>query len=500
MSLSSPTGRKYLPVKPLSFTSPLFCLLTLIITLLIVSACSGDDATPIDGDSDSTDTLENEASVDGDADDDQETPPIDPTLFYFGYGESDITPGETGLLGGYGIPGVHRAIEGVHDPLMAQVALFVNDAGQAFMLIGVDAAGYFYEFGPDGGPGIREVRQRISAALEEIVPLSPFDILISSTHSHTSTDLLGFWQDLGEGVSVDLLEFVSDGIVEAAVTAADSLTEAKLLFGMTELVGFTGRDDGCCSGVVDNEMAVLQVQDLNGDILLTTANYAKHPTQLPWNDNLASADFVYGFRSEIKALTGGEGLFIQGFCAAVHGGPRSGEATGADDYEKAYNLGGIIAETALAIQEELVEADQFDIRHRHKVYPCKVEGGYILDALKYFDMPKRSFTREGDSVIADELEVSWHKLGPAEFASFPGEGSPTYSLKLRDRMVSPTSFIVGLGNDELGYLIDPDDIAADPTNRLIEYELLMGPGLPGGPAAWDAMESLGWFNGEYLED
>jgi hypothetical protein len=189
-------------------------------------------------------------------------------------------------------------------------------------------------------------------------------------------------------------------------------------------------------------------------------------------------------------------MFLQGFVAAVHDGPLSGSLPGADQYERAYAMGKLLSDTVVAALPNAVEFKRFDILHKAAHFSCQAAGAYFVFVWENFDMPKRYVSNgPDDSLIIDNLEVSWHRLGDVEFAAFPGEGTPEYSLRLKDRMVSEGRFVVGLANDAVGYLLDPESLAADTSGQLAGYEAKMGLGAPGGPCCFTAMESLGWFDG-----
>lgn len=427
----------------------------------------------------------------------QDPGPQAPTGFRFGYAEADVTPPLGTVLGGFGPPGGIRQMTGVHDPLLAQVAFIANDAGEAFVVVAVDSAGYFYDFG-EWGPGVADIRRSVAQALEPRFHLEPEHVLVASSHSHGATDHAGFWQVSGQGPPKPMLDEHLSSITTAVVAASNDLKDVDLHYGETLLVGHTGRDKGC-SDVIDNTVAILQARTTGGDTLATLVNYAKHTNLVPEENTLATADFVHGFRDEMRAQTGAPALFLNGFIAAVQDGPLTDEVPGKDYWETTYNTGALLADTVKEALSTLVRADTFDIGHRFKVVQCRVEGEYPLLLYNLLDLLKRHVIVEGDDLFVEALEVSWHRVGPVEFAVFPGEGTPEYALALKDRMASPGRFVVGLGNDSMGYILDPESIAKDTTGQLAGYELKMGLGPPAGPCAWDAMESLGWFNGQWMD-
>mgnify|MGYP001206633868 CR=1 FL=1 len=410
--------------------------------------------------------------------------------FRVGYAEADITPPVGTLMGAYGLPGIHRAMTGVHDPLMAQAALFANDAGEAFLIVTLDVAGYLWDFG-DWGPGIKALRQSIARALEPGVLLAPEHVMVTSSHSHAATDLTGFYQDIGQGPDPALLQEMQRTLTALAVAAAADLRDANLRFGTTGLSGYTARDQDC-SPVLDESVAILQAVDADGKVIVTLANYAKHPTIAPESNRLASADFVWGYRDEMQKATGAPAMFLQGFEAAVHG--KYSFHDGEDVWDRVHEVGAALARAVIDAMPAMVPADSYRIEHRAATYSCTGDDSFLVDSILYLDMPKRYLTLNDDgSVTLQEIEVSWHRLGPAEFVAFPGEPSPEYGLMAKARMASPFRFAVALANDQTGYIVEPGSVANDPSGRLAGYELRMGIGAQAGPAAWAALEGLGWF-------
>jgi hypothetical protein len=468
---------------------------------LALAACSTDSDPATDGDAADGDTVDGDAIdgdiADGDLDEESEfdadpEADIEPTEFRMGFATADVSPPLGTVMGGFGAPGGYRDMEEINDPLLAQVALFVNDAGQAFIIISQDTAGYSFDFG-DWGPGVKALRESISEALSGSVPIAPQHIMLGASHSHASTDLVGFWQDIGEGVPKDLLDWHVAEITAAAVEAAANLQPVTISFASTELVGFSGRDyEGLT--VLDNSVTILRATSPTDEILLTLALYAKHPTTLGDFSRIGSADFIWGFRTEMSAATGAPAMFLQGFEAAVHWGtePEVGET----ELEQAYYVGKQLADAVLAV-DGYTPSTEFDIQHRWTTFSCAVGPGMVYDVFSLFDMPKRAIHQDGEVYSVDEIEVSWHKLGSAEFVAMPGEPTPEYGFMVRERVQSPFAFPVALANDSLGYILDE---ASQQNEGLIGYELKMGLGAEMGLLAWQKQEELGWFYGAYNEE
>jgi hypothetical protein len=412
-----------------------------------------------------------------------------------GYAEADITYESPTTLGGYGIPGGVRVSDGIHDRLLAQAAVFINDRDETFVIVSIDSIGFFFDYGT-WAPGALELCKQISDSLKGTFPVKPDHILIVSTHSHATPDIEGFWQKAGEGPDKLVLAGVAAGISGAVAGAVSAMKPAALYFGRTELAGYSGRKMNC-SAVIDNSVEILQARDGAGTPIVTIANYAKHPTVLPETNNTISADFIWGFREEMKKSTGAPAIFLQGFEAAVVEGPLMASLPGADDWERAYNMGGVLAAAAQAATGSLSKSSSLDIEHRHADYTCKAEGDLLMMVNDLFGTLKRYMHKSKGSMYVDNLRVTWHRLGDAEFATFPGEGDPEYGLALKARMASPWKFTTSLSNDSVGYILTPGAVEADTGGQLKNYELKMGLGMPAGPCTWDATASMGWFDGAW---
>ncbi|MBI5479517.1 MAG: neutral/alkaline non-lysosomal ceramidase N-terminal domain-containing protein [Deltaproteobacteria bacterium] len=420
-----------------------------------------------------------------------EEPLRTPTQFFVGYAEADVTPPIGTIMGGYGPPGGYRRSTGTHDPIMAQVAIIANDAPQAFVYITMDTVGYFHDFG-DWGPGIAAVRQEIVKKIGKQFRMTPEHIVLASTHSHSGPDLTGFWQQTNQGPDLVYLNTLLEAIPAAAKEAADGIRPGTVHYVMTELVGYSGRSEDC-SDVLDNSVAVMQARDAAGTPVFTIANYAKHPTSLGSSNTLFSGDYIWGFREEILARTGAPGLYMQGGIAAVHGGPLG--PSGADEWESTYDMGRILADAVQTALPSLQQSQSVEIRHAYATTMCQLKSELVKTLIENADFPKRFWNNQGTELWADEVPISWHQVGDAEFASYPGEATPELSLLSKTKMVSQFQFLVGLGNDEIGYLIDKESIAKDTSGRLEGYELTMGLGEDGGQCVWDAHTALGWFDG-----
>ncbi len=84
-------------------------------------------------------------------------------------------------------------------------------------------------------------------------------------------------------------------------------------------------------------------------------------------------------------------------------------------------------------------------------------------------------------------EMSLFRLGEAEMITLPGEVLPEVSFEILERMKGFPRILIGLANDQLGYIIPPYDFRDD------EYEESMSV----GPATAPVIQETAW---RLLED
>jgi hypothetical protein len=83
-------------------------------------------------------------------------------------------------------------------------------------------------------------------------------------------------------------------------------------------------------------------------------------------------------------------------------------------------------------------------------------------------------------------EVCRLDLGEAQFVTVPGELLPKPGLDLKRRMMGRPRFLLGLGSDELGYILDPADFDLP----LYRYERSMSVGRQAWPRISEALDAL----------
>ena len=166
----------------------------------------------------------------------------------------------------------------------------------------------------------------------------------------------------------------------------------------------------------------------------------------------------------------GEHIFLQG-CIGGWVQP----VTPIRTFELALAYGKHLADITLASLRTAKPLTGDSIRFANKVFamPNTNEGFKALSASGV--LPRAI----GDTV---ETEVAWFSIGEAQFATHPGETSPAHGFATKEMMATGPKFVIGLGLDELGYILKKDYFEKGKYPHA-DYLTSVSP----GPGAEDAM-------------
>ena len=369
-----------------------------------------------------------------------------------------------------------KPANGVHDDVWARTVIF-DDGNTRLAIVSLDAIGFLHE-------DVVDIRLKIP---EE---LGIDYAIISSTHTHESNDLIGIWgeNEFKSGVNKEHLKYVKSQVVTSIIEATKGLRPAKLHFAQ-DLTGAAEQlMDTRKPIVLDAGMRFIQAIDTENDSTLgVIVSWGNHPETL-WSQNvLISSDFPHYLRKYIE-----EGVYNNGelimpgvggtavyFSSAVGGlmttkgsmaikDPFSDTLYTEPNYDKLKAQGqtlGLIALNALANPDSIVEETQIAIRAKTIELPLTNKIFALASAIGIIDKGLTSF-------FYARSEVAAFTLGPASFICVPGEIYPEivnggiespegqdFKIKpmetppLRDLMPGKYKFVLGLANDEIGYII-----------------------------------------------
>jgi hypothetical protein len=383
-----------------------------------------------------------------------------------GVSSTTINPAKGTLLGGYG---QMRACTGVHDDLSAKAIVF-DDGKTPMALIVLDSLGLQYDT-------VQVLRKRASVKTKAL-SIPPERIVVASTHTHCSPDVIGIYgPDPGtSGRDADYMEMLVEKSAAQVAIAAAQLQSATLVH--TQAEGGEWAVNDCEPGVVERMATVVQCLDKQGVSIATLTNFACHPTVLDGDNTLASADWVGAFYKDMAAALPGEHMFLQG---GVGGWvqPKTPERT----FALAEEYGKDMAARMLKALKSTQPVQGDTIRFANKVFlmPNANEGFKQLSEGGIIPRPM------GDGI---ETEVVWFAVGNAQFATHPGESAPAFTWATQKLMDTEPKLVLGLGLDELGYLLKPVYFENTESIPHAKYLVSTSPGPEAGTSMMTALESI----------
>jgi hypothetical protein len=301
-------------------------------------------------------------------------------------------------------------------------------------------------------------------------------LVLAMSHVHTAGDPIGIYGFY----PAEYVKRIQAGVEEAVVQALAAAKPVKELRGGSDELSLAGaRVEGLSRnarnpGIVDPQVAVVEAIGADGKPIVTIAHFACHPEGIDNDYKLkpleVSADFPGYLCEELRKATGAQAVFLNG----ALGGMVSGD-TRARTHEEAAEHGRRLAAEVLRIRGFATPGPLSLLCTRRPV-----EIPVTNPKLIAFEMMGRKRSYRG-RLAADMFHI---RLGAAELLTVPGELLPELSFEILERMQGHPSLIVGLTNDELGYIIPAYDFRAG------EYEESMSLGPAAGPIIVEAARRL----------
>jgi len=361
----------------------------------------------------------------------------------------------------------NRRATAVHSELCAR-ALALRLDERAFVLVVCDLIGL-------GRPDVEDIRAALAGRGVEA------ELVVACTHTHSGPDTIGLWgpEPTISGVSAAYLASLKQALVAVAEEALTFCCPVKLRCATTRLPGYIGNLR--TPGLVDDELAALQFEKPDGEIVATLLNLACHPEVLDETSSAISSDYAGAACLVVEAAVGGTALHVSG----ALGGMLS-PAIEQRDSAGVAAMGRAYADAALAAlaHAPLAEVDRmltrravFDLPLANPIYSRAIEIGLV---------PRPD---GGDSLTTT---CSFVDLGPAQLLGIPGELLPRLGFELKAALPGPCRMLINLADDELGYILPDDEFVApaDYLNPGQHYEESMSPGPTSGSLVLDAAKAL----------
>ena len=378
-----------------------------------------------------------------------------------------------GKFDAYWMAGFHsrRPANGIHDDLWAR-AVVIDDGQTRLAIVAVDVLGLSHS-------NVINIRK----ALPQQAGITYS--IVCSTHNHEAPDMIGMWGEspLKSGVNPEYQAFVEQQTVKAIMEAASRLQPARLRFAQD----LTGADslltDTRKPYVTDAGVYIMQALAVDKDSTLgSLVVWGNHPETL-WSKNLLlTADFPHFVRMYLEKDLGGTVVYASGCVGGLmttHPSvtikdPRTGEAFAEPSFGKADAEGRQLAtlamqalklDTSPPLKEVSIRlmAHTFELPLDNRMFQLGVALGLLntgYSSWGNFRTEMAGFTINSPTeTVASFLTVPG-EIYPeivnggvespegGDFAIKPIETPP-----LRTLMKGKYKFVLGLANDELGYMV-----------------------------------------------
>jgi hypothetical protein len=352
-----------------------------------------------------------------------------------------------------GFQGDRRAT-GVHRPLEVRTLALVEDGRRPFVLAMVDLIGI--------------VREDTLAIRDGLADLGA-DIVVAATHTHSGPDTIGLWgpDETTRGVDERYLAGVRAAVTASIRAAVTSMEPAALCAALTTVDGVirNTRDPE----IVDSEVAIVAFGRGDGTPIATLVNVGVHPEVLDGASAVVSPDLAGACRDVIDERRGGVTLWVSGDLGGMQS-PGEGPRTPDEVARK----GGLIAEAALGALGGAPPEGHARVRYRNAEVPLPLWNPRFRAGIDAGLLRGRV---DGDEAVTGEVGVL--DLGVARAACWPGEVLPTLGMASKRRLRTPVPLLVGLANDELGYILPDEDFVApddwDDPDPHYEESMSVGP-------------------------
>jgi len=387
-----------------------------------------------------------------------------------GYAQAVITPSleRPVYMAGFG---QNRRAEGVHDDLYVR-ALALHDGETTCVLAALDLIGLFRR---DTYDIIGRVQAKVPGA----------QIILASVHPHHGPDTLGLWgpDSRTSGVDPEYMDFMKAEAVATILMSLAKLAPATFKTACIEAPGTA--KNARHPEIKDEELTLAQFLGRDGKPLVSLFNFPCHPEVLWEHNTQITADYVGYLRGEVERLSGAPCIFFAGGL----GGMMTPDVV-EHSFPEAWAIGSQLAGKGLEALAEVSAEGNIPVRRSWKMIHVKLTNILYKLAFRRKLLPD---VRDRDGKVISEVNLV--RIGGLWLAGAPGELLPQLGLRLkRDlrKAGAQSAGILGLANDELGYILPVDDFRypINPLKPGKHYEETNSIGRGMAPAIMTALRDL----------
>ena len=392
--------------------------------------------------------------------------------WYFGFGRAQILPDENSDQPLY-IAGYHNGweISGVLDYCEAR-AVWLDTGEDGLLLIGVDCIAL------DSGT-VGEIRE----ALADLPGCMAVNVY--ATHTHAGPDTLGLWGPIARnGKNAAYMEALVRAAEAAGRAAAADRRPGRLAFGKVRTQNMYR--DSRLPEIYQPDLYQLRFADNGGGPGLRLLFYGAHAESLRGDNTLLSRDYPGLLCDGVTEATGDEAMFFPGAIGGLIMTKAFVSDTTAQAKENLRITGDRLVNYALSIAPEAETPVAAELAFVRETFTVPLENPVFLLYKTLGILGNKAVPAESATGVAVETELSLIRLGSVTLALIPGEIFPelVYGGKYGNANpegVNPrplveiaaergldTLLIVGLANDELGYIVPPSDFLVNPRKPYLD--------------------------------
>ncbi len=419
-----------------------------------------------------------------------------------------------------GVRGASLGFRGEGDGLWAS-AIVLDQGDTRVGIVAVDAFGIMYD------------QTRAMAAAAEAAGLGIDHLVVHSSHTHASPDTLGIYgPDLvTTGFDPDYVAEVQSEVVDALAEAVAGLQPVTMTVGSVDAGAYHEEGVGNLISdtrdpkIVDPRLGAARFVAADGSTVATLVHFANHPEETAGDFALLSSFFVHTLRRTVaEGVDWGDGLrpgvggvpiylngTVGGMMTSLHAPVEDPNGMVWPDrtFEKADTLGQLLGGMALdALEAGREVADPPLSVRRDEVYLPVVNTGFQAMFLTGVLGHRQVWNYDEEQPISDDnvpdaqTEVSLIEIGPLRILGVPGEWLPELVVGgydgaftppdapivdpdnpnppdldqgpagpyVADLLAGEPGWVLGLANDEIGYVIPPPFFEVGVVPFLIEAD------------------------------
>lgn len=380
-------------------------------------------------------------------------------------------------IAGYG---ENNPAKGVIDPQYAHAVWIDDNSGRGgILLISLDVVGLLNK-------DVNKIRELLKGFSAQTCCRY---IGVMSTHNHAGIDTMGIWGRLPlSGKDDKFMQILFEAVVKCAFGAYESRKNGDLYLGEIEVPDM--QEDIRTPIVYSKALTRFRFvpDDNSNDVWIL--NFASHSESLQGCNHLVSADFPCYLREKIRNTTGAETFYTVGAIGGMISMDIPDEKRLREEHrliESTRNIGYKLADYAMSINND--KKLQPLVNFARKEFYADVENPVLTIACDIGILTADKYTRESaPNYWCLKSEVTYFEIGGKKLLLLPGEvfpelvfggalsadesatgNGPEVNPKLLCDIAGDENILVfGLANDELGYILPPNDFILHEKSPYIE--------------------------------